>query len=221
MAKAPRLGLDRLRRRRQPPSGANLRPHRSGLIEFLAPQQRVKPDPVIRQSAGASFLPVDDAQRIADLGPQLTQLASGDHDLPARGHHILDDQDPPSPDPGTLGQPGRAISLGRLPHERARQSSPLPEHRDHRDAAHLQARQHLGPFRNQRHHRIGKLAQQRRISLELVLIEVLISHPARTQHKAARQPTAITNPASKVCISHDDSIAGPDRRLTTTLFGSF
>jgi hypothetical protein len=29
--------------------------------------------------------------------------------------------------------------------------------------AHLQARQHLGPFRNQRHHRIGKLAQQTRI----------------------------------------------------------
>lgn len=67
-----RRGLDRLRRRRQPPPGAHLRPHRSGLIEFLAPQQRVKSDPVTRQGAGAPFLPVDDAQRMADLGPQLT-----------------------------------------------------------------------------------------------------------------------------------------------------
>ena len=122
------------------------------------------------------------------------------------------------PRTSALGQPCRAVSLGRLPHERARQAGPLPERRDHRDAAHLQARQHLGPFRNQRHHRIGKLARQSRIGLELVLVEVLVSYPARTQHEAARQPAAITNPASKICISHHDSIAGPDHRLTATLF---
>ena len=78
-----RRGLDRLRRRRQPPPRADPRPRSSGLIEFLAPEQRVKADPFTGQGAGASFLPVDDAQRMADLGPQLTQLASGDHDLPA------------------------------------------------------------------------------------------------------------------------------------------
>jgi hypothetical protein len=36
----------------------------------------VKADPVTRQGAGASFLPVDDAQRVADLGAQSTQLAA-------------------------------------------------------------------------------------------------------------------------------------------------
>ena len=30
---------------------------------------------------------------MTDPGPQLTQLASRDRNLPARGHHILDDQD--------------------------------------------------------------------------------------------------------------------------------
>ena len=149
----------------------------SGLIKFLAPEQCVKADPVTRQGAGASFLPVDDAQRVADPGTQLTELAGGDRNLPARGHHVLDDQDPAAPDLGALGQPDRTVSLGRLPHERARQASSLPERRDHRDAAHLQARQHLGPLRNQRHHRIGQLAQQDRIGLEPVLVEVLIDHP--------------------------------------------
>ena len=66
------------------------------------------------------------------------------------------------------------------------------------------------------HHRLAVLAHRvdARVGLELVLVEVLISHPARTQHEAACQPAVITNPASKICISHDDSIAGPNHRLT-------
>jgi hypothetical protein len=112
-------------------------------------------------------------------------------------------------DLGALGQPGGPVGLGRLAHERTRQARPLPKRRDHRDATHLQACQHLRPLGDQRHHRGGELTQQSRVGLELVLVEVLIGHPARPQHEAAGQPAAVTDPTGKILIGHDDSIACP------------
>jgi hypothetical protein len=53
------------------------------LVELLAPQQRVETNAVACQGLGASFLPVDHAQRIVDARTQFAQLAGGDRDLPA------------------------------------------------------------------------------------------------------------------------------------------
>jgi hypothetical protein len=72
---------------------------------------------------------------------------------------------------------------------------------------HFQPRELLGPVRDQRRRRGGKLTQQSRVGLELVLVKVLIGHPAQAQNKAARQPAALTNPTGKIYIAYPPLLA--------------
>lgn len=77
------------------------------------------------------------------------------------------------------------------------------QRRDHRDAPHLQPGQHLSPLGDQRNHAGGQRIQQDRISLELVLFEVLIRYPTRAKDEPSRQPAARTNLTGKIHGIHE------------------
>ena len=144
--------------------------------------------------------------------PPLPQVPGRQHDLAAGRHDVLDDQDPPAGDLRPLGQLGRAVLLRLLAHERRRQPRRQRQGGGHRHAAQLEAGEHLGAGRDERHGGRRHLPQQLRVGLEQVLVEVRRRHLARAQGERAGQPARLPDAAGQVGQvggGHGPTLPGP------------
>ena len=158
------------------------------------------------EGIGTALLTVDHAQSLLHLSPQSTQVRSRKHDLSTTGDHIFNDQYPATFDVGTLGETAGAIRLGLLAHERAGQTRVSAKCGHHRDAAHLQAGQHLGASGHQWSHPTGDLVQQDRVPLEPVLVEVLRGSTSGPKRELPGQMGGGMDTASKIRMCHRRSV---------------
>ncbi len=105
----------------------------------------------------------------------------------AAGHDVLDEHDPQALDYPALGGPTGAVLFGLLADEPSRHSRPLGQQGDQRDTTELKTGQHVSVRGQQRTHRVDDPGEQRRVSLEQILVEVLAARPPGTQQKQTGQ----------------------------------
>ena len=133
---------------------------------------------------GAARLAVDHA----DDGPEhralRPELDRGVEDRAARGHDVFDDAEPLPVELAALGEPAGAVGLGLLADEagRAGRSAATSSWRagSRRARARRGRRSRPAPAGT---HAVRDGAQQARVRLEQVLVEVLVAHHARAQRE--------------------------------------
>ncbi|BDZ56361.1 hypothetical protein GCM10025872_38510 [Barrientosiimonas endolithica] len=142
---------------------------------------------------------VDRAQHDLDGGAAVAQLAGRVAHRAAGGDDVLDEGHPPPADVGALGEPARAVRLRLLAHEDRGQPGEAAEHRDDRDAAELEPAEQVGALGHQRSQLLGHPPQQRRVGLELVLVEVLADDLAGPQRELPGHPAGGVDVAGQRC----------------------
>ena len=133
---------------------------------------------------------------VDDRAPVAEVAARRDH-LTARRHDVFHHREAPAVDVAALGQSAGAVGLGLLAHEVRGDAGQLRQHRRDRHATELEPGERVGVGRHERHERGRDLAQQRRVGLEEVLVEVLVAHGARAQHELAGEVRAARSMASE------------------------
>jgi|GEM_PF-5792447 hypothetical protein len=97
----------------------------------------------------------------------------------ARGDHVFDEKHVASNRIGTLCKPQGAVRLGFLSDEQRRDAGEIAQDRHHRDSTKFETTKHVGAGRDERDHAIDDSAQQDRVGLEQILVEVLVRHCTR------------------------------------------
>lgn len=151
-----------------------------------------------RKRLGPALLTVDDAERLANVRTQGTQLGGGQHDLTAASDDVLYDQHSAPGDVRAFSQATRSIRLGLLANKGAGKASVSAERGDDRDATHLEASQHLRVLRHERGHRLGDGIEENRVAFEAVLVEVLRGPTSRAEYEITGQMGRTMDLPSKI-----------------------
>jgi hypothetical protein len=122
-----------------------------------------------RKRLGPALLTVDDAERLANVCTQGTQLGGGQHDLTTASDYVLYDKHSAPGDVRAFRQAARSIRLGLLANKGAGKAGVSAERGDDRDTTHLEASQHLRALRHERGHRLGDGIEENRVEVTPVV----------------------------------------------------
>ncbi len=151
-----------------------------------------------RKRLGPALLTVDDAERLANVRTQGTQLGGGQDDLTTASDDVLYDQHSAPSDVRAFSQAARSIRLGLFTDNGAGKAGVSAERGDDRDTTHLKARQHLRTVRHERCHCLGDGIEENRVTFEAVLVEVLRGPTSRAEYEITGQMGCGMDLASKL-----------------------
>ena len=182
---ARRSGADRADTRTGPTSPPWSALARS--LEVADGEEGVEGDPLGGRYIRAATFPVDDADGVLHHCPLRTKVLGRQHDLPSRGHDVLNDEKAAARHLAAFADLLGPVFLRLLAHEVRRQPGHRRQHRRQRDAAEFEAGETLGFRRHERHQRRNDVGQEHRVRLEAVFVEVMVRLASGAQDERAGQ----------------------------------